>query len=223
MPALEQRKDRHVDRSGSLAARSGPCRFPRIASSSAGSPLASITRVALVTGSSSGIGAATVRALAAPGLAIAIHARKNRSGRGEGGAAPSREAGAQTLIVEGDLAQAGIATRLVEETVARFGQLDVIVSNAGFADRRPIGEIDRAGLGCLARRHDDGLLRARDRGQAVADQGGRERAADRRVVLRGARLRARPDDLSRVGGGQGRHGGAGQRAGGRYRLVGRRP
>lgn len=105
--------------------------------------MAPIARVALVTGSSSGIGAATVRALAAPGMAIALHARKNRAGA-EKVAAAAREAGAETLILEGDLAQAGVGMRLVEETAARFGRLDIVVSNAGFADRRPIGEVDRA-------------------------------------------------------------------------------
>ena len=38
-------------------------------------------KVALVTGASSGIGAATVRALASPDLAVAVHARRNRAGR----------------------------------------------------------------------------------------------------------------------------------------------
>ena len=55
-----------------------------------------------------------------------------------------RAAGGEPLILEGDLAQPGTATRLVVETAEHFGRLDVVVSNAGFADRRPIGEIDRA-------------------------------------------------------------------------------
>ena len=38
----------------------------------------------------------------------------------------------------------GTATRLVEAAARRFGRLDVVVSNAGFADRRPVGEVDRA-------------------------------------------------------------------------------
>jgi NAD(P)-dependent dehydrogenase (short-subunit alcohol dehydrogenase family) len=100
-------------------------------------------RVFLVTGSSSGIGAAVALAVAAPGTAIAIHARKNKEGC-ERVAAVAKQAGAQTLIVQGDLAEKGVATRLVEETAQKFGRLDVIVSNAGFADRRPIGEVDRA-------------------------------------------------------------------------------
>jgi NAD(P)-dependent dehydrogenase (short-subunit alcohol dehydrogenase family) len=100
-------------------------------------------RVFLITGASSGIGAAAARALAAADTAIAIHARKNRSGA-ERVAQQIGAAGAETLVLEGDLGQAGVGTRLVEETVARFGKVDGVVSNAGFADRRPVGEVDRA-------------------------------------------------------------------------------
>jgi NAD(P)-dependent dehydrogenase (short-subunit alcohol dehydrogenase family) len=100
-------------------------------------------RVFLITGASSGIGAAAARAVAAPQTAIAIHARKNRSGAERVAQAVSA-AGAEPLILDGDLGQPGAGTRLVEETVARFGHLDAVVSNAGFADRRLIGEIDRA-------------------------------------------------------------------------------
>jgi NAD(P)-dependent dehydrogenase (short-subunit alcohol dehydrogenase family) len=99
--------------------------------------------VVLITGSSSGIGAATARALGRRGTAIALHARKNRSGA-EQVARKVRAAGGEALVLEGDLAAADTAGRLVEQTVAKFGRLDVVVSNAGFADRRPVGELDRA-------------------------------------------------------------------------------
>ncbi len=103
-----------------------------------------MTRVVLITGASSGIGAATAHALAAPDTAIAVHARKNRAGADKV-ASFVRGAGAEALVLLGDLAQPGVAQRLVEETAQKFGRLDVVVSNAGFADRRPVGEIDRAG------------------------------------------------------------------------------
>ncbi|HEY4893944.1 MAG TPA: SDR family NAD(P)-dependent oxidoreductase, partial [Reyranella sp.] len=63
-------------------------------------------RVILITGASSGIGAATARALAAPATAIALHARKNRAGL-EKVAGFARGAGAEALILEGDLAVGG--------------------------------------------------------------------------------------------------------------------
>jgi NAD(P)-dependent dehydrogenase (short-subunit alcohol dehydrogenase family) len=100
-------------------------------------------RVFLITGASSGIGAATARAVAAPETVLVLHARKNRGGA-EQVAAVAMAAGAEVSVVEGDLAVAGAATRLVEDAARRFGRLDVVVSNAGFADRRPIGEVDRA-------------------------------------------------------------------------------
>ena len=52
--------------------------------------------------------------------------------------------GAQSLLLEGDLAEPGTGMRLVEQTAVRYGQLDGVISNAGFADRRLVGEIDRA-------------------------------------------------------------------------------
>jgi NAD(P)-dependent dehydrogenase (short-subunit alcohol dehydrogenase family) len=98
-------------------------------------------RAILVTGAASGIGAATVRALAAPGTRLAVHTRRNRE-RAERVADQARNAGAEACILLGDLAEPGTAAALVRDTVERFGQLDVLVSNAGFADRAPVAELD---------------------------------------------------------------------------------
>ena len=91
-------------------------------------------RVVLVTGAASGIGAAVCRALAAPGVALLVHTRKNRDGA-ERVAAAARAAGAEVDVALGDLVTRLLPMRLVAQAVARFGGLDVLVSNAGFADR----------------------------------------------------------------------------------------
>ncbi|MBM3650069.1 MAG: SDR family oxidoreductase [Alphaproteobacteria bacterium] len=106
--------------------------------------MTSSPRVILLTGASSGIGAATARALAGADICLGLHARKNRAGV-EKVADQVRAAGGKALVLEGDLAKPGVGRRLVDETAAAFGRLDVVVSNAGFADRRPVGDLDRAG------------------------------------------------------------------------------
>ena len=105
--------------------------------------------VALVTGAASGIGAATVRTIAAGCQAMVLHTRgaseKSRSGL-DTIAAVARQQGAEVLTLTGDLGEPGAGTSLVELTLARFGRLDHVVSNAGFADKRGIADLDRAGL-----------------------------------------------------------------------------
>lgn len=102
-------------------------------------------RSILITGAASGIGAATARGFAAPGVGLLVHTRKNREGA-ERVAATVRQAGAEAEVVLGDLAEPGLAGALVEAAVARFGGLDVVVSNAGFADRTPISALTDAGM-----------------------------------------------------------------------------
>ena len=100
-----------------------------------------IERVVLVSGAASGIGAAVCRRIAGPGTALLMHTRKNREAL-EAVAAEARDAGAETELTLGDLGEPGTAGGLVTTALSRFGRLDQIVSNAGFADRRPIGEVD---------------------------------------------------------------------------------
>ena len=102
-------------------------------------------RVVLVTGAASGIGAAVCRALAAPGVALLVHTRKNRAGA-ERVAAEARAAGADAEVALGDLADPTVAGALVAQAVARFGGLDVLVSNAGFADRTAFAELTDAAM-----------------------------------------------------------------------------
>ncbi|MSP04554.1 MAG: SDR family oxidoreductase [Acetobacteraceae bacterium] len=102
-------------------------------------------RSILVTGAASGIGAATARTFAAPGQALMLHTRKNREGV-ERVAATARQAGARAEIIMGDLADPATASHLVDATVQHFGALDVLVSNAGFADRTEFAILSDAGM-----------------------------------------------------------------------------
>jgi NADP-dependent 3-hydroxy acid dehydrogenase YdfG len=87
--------------------------------------------VALVTGASSGIGAATARALAAQGASVAVAARrKDRLDTLVG------EIGG--LAIEADVTEQAQAVAAVEDTVARFGRLDIVVNNAGVMLLGPI-------------------------------------------------------------------------------------
>ena len=93
-------------------------------------------RVILVTGAASGIGAAVCRLLAGPGVAILAHTRANRAGL-EAVLAAARAAGAEVQGEFGDLVEPDVAARLAGAAVQAFGGLDVLISNAGFADRTP--------------------------------------------------------------------------------------
>jgi NAD(P)-dependent dehydrogenase (short-subunit alcohol dehydrogenase family) len=83
--------------------------------------------VALVTGSTSGIGEAVARRMAAEGMRVVVHSRRSREA-GEGLAAELGGSYGQADL--GDEAQ---ARGLVEEAVERYGRLDVLVNNAGGA------------------------------------------------------------------------------------------
>ena len=106
------------------------------------SPQPSMTRPRsiLITGAASGIGAAIGRMLAGPGTAILVHTRRNRDGAEEVAAA-IRAAGGQAAVFLADLAQPDTAAATVAAAVQAFGGLDVVISNAGFADRTPFADL----------------------------------------------------------------------------------
>ena len=93
-------------------------------------------KIALVTGASSGIGAATARALAKDGMAVALAARRKE--KLDELAAEITAVGGTALVLEADLVQEAEAQRVVRETVARFGALHVLVNNAGVMYNEPV-------------------------------------------------------------------------------------
>ncbi|MFD5750020.1 SDR family NAD(P)-dependent oxidoreductase [Streptomyces sp. NPDC127033] len=88
-------------------------------------------RVAMITGASSGIGAAAAALFAREGAAVVLTAR--RADRLEALAEEITAAGGRALAVPGDVTDSGDVRRVVEAAVERFGGLDCAFNNAGYA------------------------------------------------------------------------------------------
>lgn len=100
-----------------------------------------MSRVVLITGSTSGIGEATALAFAARGDRVVFNSVSSVAA-GEKLAAQTPDA----LYVQGDVANAADCDRLIAETLARFGRLDILVNNAGRTRVIPHTDIDAASV-----------------------------------------------------------------------------
>ena len=101
-------------------------------------------QTALVTGASSGIGAATAEVLADRGARVAIGYHRNRKGADET-AARIRAAGGTAVTIGADVRVAADVTRLVREAVDALGSIDILVNNAGsLVERQKLMDVTEA-------------------------------------------------------------------------------
>lgn len=84
----------------------------------------------LVTGGGSGIGAAVAQTFGAAGAKVAVHYARNHDGA-EAVANAIRQAGGQAITLAGDMLDRAVPDQLVQQTVAAFGGLDILINNAG--------------------------------------------------------------------------------------------
>jgi ketoreductase RED2 len=96
-------------------------------------------RVALVTGSSSGIGAAVARRLAADGVRVVVNSAHSVAA-GEALAAELPDA----VYLQANVAEEGEAARLVEGAVGAYGRLDILVNSAGITRFIPHDDLNAA-------------------------------------------------------------------------------
>ena len=96
--------------------------------------------VALITGASSGIGAATAQLMAMEGYRVVLAARREE--RLEVLANEIRRAGGQALPIRTDVVQLDSIQGMVDRAITEFGQIDLLVNNAGFARQKWLEGMD---------------------------------------------------------------------------------
>jgi 3-oxoacyl-[acyl-carrier protein] reductase len=97
-------------------------------------------KAVLITGASTGIGAAAAKAFARAGARVAIHYNASAAAA-EAVAAAIRTAKGEAVTVRGDVTKPGEPAAIVAETLAAFGRLDILVNNAGgLVKRTPVAD-----------------------------------------------------------------------------------
>jgi glucose 1-dehydrogenase len=101
--------------------------------------------VALVTGASLGIGRATAIALGKAGAKVGVNYRSNQE-KAQEVVDEIRKAGSDAILLPADVADQAAVEKMVAEIAAKFGKLDIAVSNAAYSDRDRFFEADMAGF-----------------------------------------------------------------------------
>jgi len=100
-------------------------------------------RVALITGASRGIGRAIAEALASAGADIAVTSRGAAASL-PAASIPAVSIGARGIAIEHDVSRVDGCRRAINETVAAFGRLDILINNAGIEQVCPSLDVDEA-------------------------------------------------------------------------------
>lgn len=101
-------------------------------------------KAVLITGASTGIGAAVARAFARQGARLALHYNSHEDDA-RALVDEIAKAGGDARLVRGDLSKRGVAKRVVDEAAQALGGLDILVNNAGaLGERRPFLAMDDA-------------------------------------------------------------------------------
>jgi 3-oxoacyl-[acyl-carrier protein] reductase len=87
-------------------------------------------KIAIVTGSSRGIGAAIATELAAQGATVVVNHRDSAA-QAQAVVSQIEAAGSQAIAIQADVSVWADAQRLIQETTGQFGRLDILVNNAG--------------------------------------------------------------------------------------------
>jgi 3-oxoacyl-[acyl-carrier protein] reductase len=99
-----------------------------------------MARIALVTGASRGIGAATARALAQRGCDVAINYLRNREAADEV-ARSVRDTGRRAIVVQADVGSYEAVRAMVAQTVAELGALHIVVNNGGHSHQSRVQDL----------------------------------------------------------------------------------
>src|SRR6266404_1306293 len=97
-------------------------------------------KVAVVTGASKGIGAEIAKQLAAEGAAVVVNYASSKAGADKVVAEIAGNGG-KAIAVQGDVAKKADINRMFAEMKKAFGQLDVLINNAGIYEMQPLEEL----------------------------------------------------------------------------------
>jgi 3-oxoacyl-[acyl-carrier protein] reductase len=98
-------------------------------------------KVAIITGSSRGIGQSIARAFSTEGAHIVLNGRKTSSQRLRDLAKEIESKGGKALVVRGDVGKCKTAQCLIQKTIETFGRIDILVNNAGTSPMASIEQI----------------------------------------------------------------------------------